>query len=536
MSAAMLFINGEVVTVDSEFSVREAVAIEENKIIAVGTNEEILAQGSEGSTIINLEGRSILPGFIDAHAHLELYGTNKLGVNGKEAGSIKELLVKLKEKVKTTPAGEWIRGWGYNQNHYEEGRHLTRWDLDQVSADHPIIVVRTCGHISCVNSKALELAGIDPQAEDPNGGKYVRENGELTGLLMESAHMNMFLFANYSKEEVQQGLALASEDYLEKGITSVHDAGGYGPDHIRFLQEAVSARRIKQRIYALYGSLHDSPGMVAKGLESGIRTGLGDDWMKIGPAKVFIDGSSSGPTAKTREPYTNNPDDSGILYLNQQQLNESLGKAHKAGWQITAHAIGDEAVEMMIEAIRTSLEVEPRQDHRHRIEHSGITPPDLLQRMKDLEVIPIPNPAFIYEFGDGYIRDYGGRVNSIFPLRSFSEYGVPFAIGSDSPITSVDPIHGIYTAVTRRSNSGNIIGAGQRITVQEAIKAYTWNGAYASFEEHVKGSIEPGKLADLVILNGSILTCELDRLRELKVECTILDGKIEYAAKKEGVT
>jgi predicted amidohydrolase YtcJ len=536
VSATMLFINGEVVTVNSEFSVREAVAIEDNKIIAVGTNEEILAHESERSTIINLDGRSILPGFIDAHAHLELYGTNKLGVNGKEAGSIKDLLVKLKEKANTTPKGKWIRGWGYNQNHYEEGRHLTRWDLDQVSTEHPIIVVRTCGHISCVNSKALELAGIDSQAEDPSGGKYVRDNGELTGLLLESAHMNMFLFANYSEDEVQHGLALASEDYLEKGITSVHDAGGYGPDHIRFLQKAVTAKRIKQRIYTLYGSLQDSPGMVAKGIESGIGTGLGDEWMKIGPAKVFIDGSSSGPTAKTREPYTSNRDDSGILYLNQQELNESLGKAHRAGWQITAHAIGDEAVEMMIEAIRTALEDEPRQNHRHRIEHSGMTPPDLLQKMKELEIIPIPNPAFIYEFGDGYLRDYGDRVNSMFPLRSFSETGVPFAIGSDSPITSVDPIHGIYTAVTRRSDSGSIIGSGQRITVQEAIRAYTWNGAFASFEEHLKGSIEPGKLADLVVLNGSILTCEPERLLELKVELTILDGKVEYAEKKEGVT
>jgi predicted amidohydrolase YtcJ len=531
----MLLINGEVVTVDSEFSVREAVAIKDNKIIAVGTNEEILALSNEETDIINLDGRSILPGFIDAHAHLELYGTNMLGVNGKEAGSIRELIEKLKEKAKNTPEGEWIRGWGYNQNLYEEGRHPTRWDLDQVSTDHPIIVIRTCGHISCVNTKALELAGIDHLTEDPPGGKYMRENGELTGVLLESAHMNMFLNANYSQEEVLQGLALASQDYVEKGITSVQDAGGYGPEHIRFLQNAVSEKKVKQRVYALFGSLHDSPGMVEKGLASGIGTGLGDEWMKIGPAKVFIDGSSSGPTAKTRDPYTSDSDDSGILYITQEELNRSLGQAHQAGWQITAHAIGDEAVRMMIEAIRFSLELEPRNDHRHRIEHSGITPPDFLKKMKDLAIIPIPNPAFIYEFGDGYVRDYGDRVNHMFPLASFSEYGIPFAIGSDSPITTADPLHGIYAAVTRMSSAGKTIGIGQRITVQEAIKAYTWNGAYASFEENLKGSIEPGKLADLVVLNGSILTSDHERLRGLKVELTILDGKIEYAAKKEGV-
>ncbi|MGR3764504.1 amidohydrolase [Rossellomorea sp. NS-SX7] len=535
MSTTMLFVYGEVVTVDSEFSVSEAVALRGNKILSVGTNEEILALANEQTKIVNLEGRSILPGFIDSHAHLELYGTNRLGVNAKEATNIHELLGKLKEKAKSTPKGEWIRGWGYNQNHFDERRHLTRWDLDQVSTEHPIIVVRTCGHISCVNSKALELAGIDSKSVDPAGGKYVRDAGEPTGLLLESAHMNMFLFANYSEDEVYRGLSLASEDYLEKGITSVHDAGGYGPGHIRFLQKAVESKLIKQRIYALYGSLHDSPGMVEKGLESGIGTGLGDEWMKIGAAKVFIDGSSSGPTAKTREPYTSNPDDSGILYLNQEELNESLGKAHLAGWQITAHAIGDEAVDMMIGAIRSALEKKPVSNHRHRIEHSCMTPQDLLSQMKDLNIIPIPNPAFIYEFGDGYIKDYGERVDVMFPLRSFSDMNIPFAIGSDSPITSVDPLHGIYTAVTRKSKSGNVVGAGQRITVQEAIRAYTWNGAYASFEDHMKGSIEPGKLADLVVLNGSILTCDPERLRELRVELTILDGKIEFASKKEGV-
>ncbi|MCA1065806.1 amidohydrolase [Rossellomorea aquimaris] len=532
----MLLMNGEVVTVDSEFAVKEAVAILGNTILAVGTNEEIVRYAGEDTQVIDLEGKSILPGFIDAHAHLELYGTNKLGVNGKEARSITELLGNLKEKAESTPKGEWIRGWGYNQNSLDEGRHLSRWDLDQVSTEHPIIVVRTCGHISCVNTSALDLAGIHSDTKDPDGGKFGRENGELTGLLFEAAHMEMFLLAHYSAEEVQEGLTLASMDYLEKGITSVHDAGGYGPEHIRFLQKAVKEKRIKQRVYALYGSLHDSPGMVEKGVQSGMVSGLGDEWMRIGPAKVFIDGSSSGPTAKTREPYTSNPVDSGILYLDQEGLNESLGKAHKAGWQITAHAMGDKAVEMMIEAVRAALEQHPRDDHRHRIEHSGMTPPDLIKDIHRLGIIPIPNPAFLYEFGDGYRKDYGDRVNIMFPLRSFAESGIPFAIGSDSPITTLDPLYGIYTALTRMSKSGEVVGARQRITLQEAIKAYTWYGAYASFEESWKGSIEAGKLADLVVLNESILLCEPERIRDLKVDVTIVDGKVVYAAKKEGVS
>ncbi|MCF6408943.1 amidohydrolase [Pseudalkalibacillus salsuginis] len=526
MKATKAFFNGEVITVDPQFSVHEAVAVYENHILSVGTNEKILATTDENTEIIDLEGKSLLPGFIDAHAHLELYGTNLLGVNGKEVEDIHELQEKLKDAAQMTPRGEWIRGWGYNQNNLAEGRHLSRWDLDEVSTEHPIIVVRTCGHISCVNSKALELAGINNSPADPPGGKYVRENGKLTGLLLEAAHMNMFLFANYSEAEILKGLELASQDYLTMGITSVHDAGGYGPDHIRYLQTAVQDNKVKQRVYALYGSLKDSPDMVRKGLESGMMTGLGDEWFKIGPAKVFIDGSSSGPTARTRAPYTSNPKDSGILYLNQEELDSILGKAHEKGWQVTAHAIGDQAVEMMIKSIHRALKRNPRTDHRHRIEHAGMAPPDLVEKIKALEVVPIPNPAFIYEFGDGYIKDYGERIHTIFPLKSFAESGIPFAIGSDSPITTVNPLYGIHAAVNRRSKSGSLVGDTQKITVQEAIKAYTWYGAYASNEDHLKGSIEVGKLADFVVLSNSILESKPDRLKDLQVEMTVLDGEI----------
>ncbi|WP_408007365.1 amidohydrolase [Pseudalkalibacillus sp. A8] len=526
MKATKAFFNGEVIAVDAQFAVHEAVAVYENHILSVGTNEKILATTDENTEIIDLKGKSLLPGFIDAHAHLELYGTSLLGVNGKEVEDIRELQQKLEEAAQSTPRGEWIRGWGYNQNNLADGRHLTRWDLDEVSTEHPIIVVRTCGHISCVNSKALDMAEISNSTADPPGGKYVRENDELTGLLLEAAHMNMFLLANYSESEILKGLELASQDYLAMGITSVHDAGGYGPDHIRYLQRAVQDKKVKQRVYALYGSLKDSPGMVEKGLESGMMTGLGDEWFKIGPAKVFIDGSSSGPTAKTRAPYTSNPKDSGILYLNQEELDSILGKAHEKGWQITAHAIGDQAVEMMIGSIHRALEQYPRSNHRHRIEHAGMTPPDLVEKIKALEVVPIPNPAFVYEFGDGYIKDYGERIHTIFPLKSFADHGIPFAIGSDSPITTVNPLYGIHAAVNRQSKSGSLVGDTQKITVQEAIKAYTWYGAYASNEDHIKGSIEVGKLADFVVLSDSILECETDRLKDLKVEMTVLDGEI----------
>ncbi|MCA0991482.1 amidohydrolase [Pseudalkalibacillus hwajinpoensis] len=533
MQADIIFFNGEVVTVDEAFSIKKAVAIKGNRILATCTNEEVAQFQGKHTQLIDLQGRSLLPGFIDAHAHLELFGTNYLDVNCKEVSGIDDIIKKLSNRVPLTSKGEWIRGWGYNQNAL--GRHLTRWDLDQVSTEHPIIVVRTCGHLSCVNSKALEMAGITHNTPDPSGGKYGRENGELTGVLLESAHMNFFLQAMHSEEQIQTGLKIASEHFLKHGITSVHDAGGYGPSHIRSLQKAVSSKAIQQRVYTLYGSLHESGKMVEKGLASGIVTGLGDEWFKIGPAKVFIDGSSSGPTAKTREPYSSNPDDSGILYLQQDELDQSLIESHRKGWQITAHAIGDQAVEMMLRTIERGLADTPINHHRHRIEHAAMTPSDLLERMGSLKVIPIPNPAFLYEFGDGYVQDYGDRTQIMFPLKDFVENNIPFAIGSDSPITDVNPLLGIYAAVTRHSKSGNVIGNEQGISIQDAIKAYTLSGAYASFEENEKGSIESGKLADFVILNESILTCKPDRLKEVSVDLTMINGEIVFSNQKEGV-
>ncbi|MCA0986971.1 amidohydrolase [Guptibacillus algicola] len=533
MKADLVFVNGEVCVLDSEFSIHEAAAVKDNRILMTGKTDEVMKVADDQTEIIDLKGRSLLPGFIDAHAHLELYGTNQLGVNCKDVTGIENLLGKLKAAADRTPEGEWVRGWGYNQN--ELGRHLTKWDLDKVSTEHPIIVIRTCGHISCVNSLALEMAGITNDTPNPAGGKFVREGNELNGLLLESAHMSMFLKAMYTEEEIQEGLAIASEAFLKNGITSVHDAGGYGTDHIRALQIGVNSGAIKQRVYALYGSLHESASMVQKGIGSGLLTGLGDDRFKIGPAKVFIDGSSSGPTAKTREPYTSKPEDSGILYLDQEELNQSLLGAHEQGWQITAHAIGDEAVEMMSKTIEVALDVSYREDHRHRIEHAAITPADLTKRIKESRIVPIPNPAFLHEFGDGYVRDYGERTDVMFPLKDFGDQDIPFAFGSDSPITDVNPFVGIHAAVNRRSKNGNLVGERQRISVEEAIRAYTQSGAYASFEEDIKGSIEEGKLADLVVVNESVLHCHQERLKELRVDMTVIDGKVVFTNEKEGV-
>ncbi len=535
MAADYVFVNGEVVTVNPNDEVAQAVAVEGGRIQAVGTTEEILSLRGPRTRVVDLEGSSLLPGFIDSHLHMLLYGTNRLGVDCKNGvGSIEEMVERLSKKVSETPGGEWVRGWGYNDQKLSEGRHPTRDDLDRVSEDHPVIAGRTCGHISAVNSRALELLGITRETPDPEGGRIERDGGgEPTGVLKETAHMNAFQESRYSPGQMVEAMGIANDDFVRLGITSVHDAGGYGPEQMRAMYGAVASGRVKVRVYAMVCSLNRSEEFVEKMVAAGLVTGVGDERFRVGPAKIFTDGSSSGPTCATREPYTSDPNDSGILYYSQEEIDDILGVAHREGFQITAHAIGDKAVEMVMNCIEKALGERPREDHRHRIEHAGMVPPDLMERMKRLGIVPIPNPAFFYEFGEGYVKNYGGRIEHMFPLADYSREGVVAASGSDAPVTVPNPMRGIYCALTRRAESGTPVAETQRITLMHAIRSFTINGAYASFEEDRKGSIEVGKLADLVALDGSILSASPEGILSMKPTLTMINGEIVYGGEDE---
>jgi len=537
MEADIVFLNGEVITADSTNSVVEAVAVKKNRIIGVGTNSEVRALIGEETNVIDLQGRSLLPGFIDSHLHLILYGVFQLGVSCKAGHieSIEDVLKDLRKKAIETPKGEWIRAWGFNETIVKEKRYPTKEELDAISLDHPILVARTCGHISVVNGVALERARITEHTPNPKGG-FIEKNqeGRLTGRLVEAAHMEMNEVAGYTGDELLKATKIASDHFIKAGITSIHEAGGYGADSYRLMQQAVKKKDIRVRVYAMICTLNNSHEFVEKMLNAGVVTGTGDEWFKVGPAKVFTDGSSTGPTIATREPYTSDSNNSGILYYSEEEIYQFLGKAHKKGYQITVHAQGDRAIEMYLNCVEKALRESPRKNHRHRVEHAGISTPDLQERMKKLEVIPIPNPPFPYEFGEIYVHNYGERVNYMYPARDFIDRGIIAAAGSDSPITDFNPLVGIHTAVNRKSRNGAEIGSGQAISVLEAIKLYTWNGAYASFEEEIKGSIEVGKLADLIILNDSILKVDSREIKNLKVEATMIDGEFAYQAEQLG--
>ncbi|WP_375200370.1 amidohydrolase [Bacillus sp. RS11] len=535
MKANIAFLNGEVITVDGQDSIREALAISDNKIVAVGSNEEIKELIGDSTQVIDLEGKSILPGIIDAHLHLVTYGTFHLSISCKEPGldSIDAILTALKDKAATTPKGQWIRASGFNERTVKEKRYPTLEELDNITIDHPIVITRTCCHIGIVNSVALRLAGIDETTPDPQGGLIERNaKGQRTGRLIETAYMQFNECASYSNEEVYQAIQNAQQHFLKGGITSIHEAGTFTKESYRILQLASQKGDLKIRVYAMIATLNDCRQFTLNMMESGVLTGTGNEFFKVGPAKLFTDGSSTGPTIATREGYTSNPDDHGILYYTEDEIYEVLGKAHELGYQITVHAQGDQAIESYLNVVERALKENPRENHRHRIEHAGISSPDLQQRMKELKMIPIPNPPFPYEFGESYLTNYGERTDFMYPARDFIDQGIIAAAGSDSPVTTYNPFIGIHAAVNRLTANGTSFGERQKIDVLEAIRLYTYNGAYASFEEDIKGSLEPGKLADMIVLDRSILKTLPQDLKEIQVELTILDGDILFERSK----
>ncbi|MEG0383256.1 MAG: amidohydrolase, partial [Solibacillus sp.] len=483
MKASVVFINGEVITVDNNDSVKQAIAISGNKIMAVGSTPEIEHLIDSNTKIIDLDGKTLMPGIIDAHLHLVLYGVFQLNFSCKDPAiqSIEDVLSSLAERAKTTPKGQWIRAWGYNETLIKEQRYPTLQELDSISTDHPVVITRTCGHIGLVNSYALKLAQIDEHTPNPQGGIIEKDSsGRLTGRLIEGSYMQFNEVARYTPEELEQAMQIAQQHFFENGITSVHEAGTFDQESFRLMQQASNRGDLKIRIYAVIGAINDCKEFTTNVMKSGVVTGTGNDFFKVGPAKLFTDGSSTGPTIATREGYTSDPNNNGILYYSEEELYEVLGEAHKLGYQVTVHAQGDKGIEMYLNVIERALKESPRDDHRHRIEHCGVTPPDLQERIKQLQMIPIPNPPFPYEFGEIYIHNYGERTDYMYPARDFIDQGIICAAGSDAPVTTVNPFIGLHTAVNREVETGTPFGQQQKTSLLEAIRLYTYNAAYAS--------------------------------------------------------
>lgn len=529
--ADTIFYNGHVMTVDRNNRVCEAVAVAGDRIIAVGDTEEIRALADTETKTIDLDRRSLIPGIIDAHLHMAVFGMNILAVDCRSpgVGSIEAIKEKIRAAAAIAPKGTWIRGWGYDHSKLEEQRHPNRWDLDEAAPDNPVMLSRVCAHISAHNSRSLSLAGVGDHDDPPAGGAYEKIGGVVSGVMFENAHMNMMKVSSPSQEELVCAMEAANRQLVAEGITTVHDSGGYGAAQMAAIQSAIETGLIQVRMNMMIFSFVDNLSYVNDYLKVGVRTGFGSDRFRLGPVKIMIDGSSSGPTAATKEPYASKPESRGIMSMNQEQIEDIVFRAHTGGWQVTCHAVGDRAISAMLDAIEKAQAAFPRSNARHRIEHCAMMTEGLMERVKTLDIIPVPQPVFLYEFGDGYLVNYGKeRSDRMFPCGEFIKNGVLAAGSSDCPITFSNPFLNMHLAVNRETQTGQIIGKDTRISRQDALRMFTWNGAYAGFEEHLKGSIEPGKLADMVVLSEDFMAVPDAAIKEIQVEMTMIGGQIVF--------
>jgi predicted amidohydrolase YtcJ len=437
--------------------------------------------------------------------------------------SIEAIQAAIRERASRTPAGKPVLGFLYDDG--KTPRPLTRADLDQAAPDHPVMVTHRGGHTMFVNSLALKMAGIDERAPNPEHGQFFRDAaGKLNGRIADHATEPFEKLSEYNptRDDYQQGVALISNMFVAKGVTSACDALGH-PQTVQAAQDARAKGLLKIRLYS-----HIEAASLDKMIAAGVRTGFGDDWVRLGAVKMFADGSISERTAWLSEPYNDMPDFRGLQTTAPDELFETARKAHLAGWQIGVHANGDLAIDRVLSVFERLQKESPRRDPRYRIEHCTLVNTALIRRMKRVGAIPIPFAGYVYFHGD-VMHFYGEqRTQHMFAMREFLDAGLRPPSSSDYTASPSDPMMWLQSQVTRTDYQGHVWGANQRITLKEAIRAGTLDGAAASFDEGIKGTLEPGKLADLVVWDQDLFNTDPARLITVKPERTMVDGRWVY--------
>jgi predicted amidohydrolase YtcJ len=525
--AELILFNGSFHTMDAAAPRAEAVAIARGRFLAVGSNSEVGNLAVASTKKIDLGGRTVTPGFIDAHSHPASSGLRHLREVDCDLRSIREIQDAIRKRAAATPKGEWVLGFKYDDTKTAEGRKLTLADLDAAAPDHPVFVNHRGGHTSYVNTRALHIADINDKTPDPPGGQFMRDaSGRLTGGLAERANepFRRRIKTNYTRADRREGVKIISRMMTRTGVTSVHDTGGT-PLDLRAYQDAHEAGDLGLRVYCLIGISH-LDAMIA----AGVRTGLGNEWVRVGAVKLLCDGSISERTAKLSEPYIGRPNDTGILVTPEKELYEQARKAHEAGWQIGTHANGDIAIDMTLRVYERLQREIPRPDPRFRLEHCTLINDDLVRRIKAIGAIPNPFSTYVYYHGEK-MREYGAeRLNHMFAVRTFLDAGIRVTQTSDYPPGPFEPMMALQSSVTRTDVKGNVWGPKQKITVAEALRVGTIHGAYASYEETQKGSIEAGKLADLVVLGRDPFKEDPLTLVTIPIERTMVGGRFVFEA------
>lgn len=533
------FKNGRVITVDKEDSIAEAVGIKGNKIVFVGSNDEIDQLIDEKTKVIDLKGKTLMPGLIDTHYHPILSGLIDHGADAPMIDtfgtrSIEEILSLIKEAAALKKPGQWISMMGYEPTLLKENRHPTIEELDAAAPENPVHCMHGGGHICMYNTLALEYLDVfkpEDAAKYPDDEVEVID-GKLTGMVRGHTHFKLWGKVDYP-EEAQKRAAMKSQKHcLENGITSIHDPGELDKPSYHTMQKISRSRDFKIRSYMMLHSIFGKPFSLEDNehwLALGLMSGLGDEFFKIGTSKFMIDGGSGGPSCATREPYSHDPTMVRERGWEREEVADYLKLLNDAECQASAHAIGDLAVEFMVEGYEKAFVDNPRPDLRHRIEHCTIVDQDLVDRMAKMNICPSVNISSIQKLGKKFVRFYGEERNRyICALRSMIDAGVKCSIHSDMPSYPAG-INLLDAAVNRVDRTENYqCDRTQAVSVLEAIRCATLNGAYASFDEDIKGSIEVGKLADMIVLSDDILAIDPMDIVNLKVDLTMIDGEVLY--------
>ncbi|WP_455153328.1 amidohydrolase [Brucella anthropi] len=513
----------------------EALAIWQGKVLATGTKDQIWSLKGDNTRLIDLKGRFATPGLNDAHLHLISIGLTLKWIDAtpQAAPTLQSLLDAIREQAASAPPGAWIRARGYDQTKLDVGRHPHKSELDAVAPNNPVMVVRACGHVSIFNSKAFELAGIDENSPVPDGGLIEQKNGTLTGMVAENAQGAVRkAIPKATTEEMIEAIEAAGNLLLSYGITSVMDAAVgqvAGFDEIRAYNLAKLDKRLPVRTWlVLLGD--PGPSIVEECYKAGLVSGVGDDMLTVGAVKIFLDGSAGGRTAWMSKPYLGDDDNIGVQILPDAELEALVLDAHKKGYQLACHAIGDAAIGQLITAYEKALAAHPDPDRRHRIEHCGFSTPEQHERMKKAGIYPCPQQVFIYDFGDAYISVLGEeRALSSYPLKTWKDLGFKPATGSDLPVCHPNPYPNIYSMLTRETGKGTVMDTRECVTIEEALQVYTEFGAFSQKLENVKGKLVPGQVADIAVFSRNMLTAKPEEiLNDTHCVLTMRDGEVVF--------
>jgi predicted amidohydrolase YtcJ len=521
----LIVVNARVYTSDAALPRAEAFAVKNGRFAAVGSSADVRNLATRRTAVVDAQRMTVTPGFIDAHCHpsgvQELYGVNT------NLRTVREIQAAIKKKADATPPGFWVTGFMFDDTKLD--RPLTRRDLDEATTEHPVSVAHRGGHTNFYNSKAFELAGVTKDTPDPADGRFFRDNGELNGRVAENARgvfnrvgKRETFTAEQRRERARNGMRHMSQLFNAAGLTSVHNAGTT-PEHILAYEDCRRNGELTHRAYMMIRSNEAFAGLKA----ANISTGFGDEWIRVGGVKFVADGSASERTMRMSTPYVGTTD-YGILTMTQEQLYEAIDDAHSHDFQVGVHANGDVTIDMVLKAYERALQKWPDPNRRHRIEHCTLVNPDLIRRIKASGVIPTPFWTYVYYHGEKW-QEYGDdKVKWMFAHRSFLDAGIRVPGASDYTPGPFEPLMAMQSMVTRTDYKGRVWGPAQKVTVDEALAIATINGAFASSEEQLKGSIAAGKLADFVVLEQDPHDVPADQIMQIKVNRTAVGGKTVY--------